>query len=70
MQEQEVVLTDFEIETVKKGQNHWKQVIPKERFPCGGKVDNETLDVLIENIVDDVWKKAKQFYTSELCKKK
>ena len=63
------ILNELELERVKKGQEHWKQIVPREKFPYGGKVDNETLDHLIENIVDDVWKKAKQFYISESCQK-
>ena len=59
----ERVLTDSELERIKRGQSHWKQVVPRERFPHGGKVDNETLDHIIDNIVDDVWKNAKAFYS-------
>ena len=44
---------------------YWKKIIPKEKYPRGGKITNDTLEFVIDKIVDDVWAKAKEFYTKE-----
>ena len=57
--------TNEEKEMINKGINHWKKVIPKEKYPKGGYISTETLEYTISNIVDDVWSKAKEFYKNK-----
>ena len=62
-------MNELELERVQKGQKYWKQVVPREKYPKGGYVNNDIIDYFIDSIVKDVWKKAKQFYTEILCQK-
>lgn len=54
-------LNQEEKDYIKKGQKHWKSIIPKTK-KNGGWVTNETLGFSIDHIVDDVWMKAKKYY--------
>lgn len=49
-----------EADRIKSGQEHWKgmEVLKRE----GGYVNSETIKGLIDNIVSDVWQKAKEYY--------
>jgi len=49
-----------EIETIIKGQQHWKNMPILETK--GGRIDSETLKELIDLIVSDVWNNAKHYY--------
>lgn len=53
-----------EIEMIEKGKNHWKSmdVLTNQR---GGYITSDTIKLLIDYIVEDVWLKASNFYNKE-----
>lgn len=60
-------LTQKEKDLIKKGQDHWKGIVPKSKDK-GGFVTEDTLKYTIEKIVDDVWMNAKTFYEKKYGK--
>jgi hypothetical protein len=52
-------LPDNDDEIIKKGIKHWQKIIPRG---IKSKQTEETWEFAISNIVDDVWKKAREKY--------
>ena len=52
-------LPDNDDEIIKKGIKHWQKIIPRG---IKSKQTEETWEFVISNIVDDVWKKAREKY--------
>lgn len=60
-------LSDGEIEMIQRGKKHWRKVT--ETLPKKGEVNRETIENLMDLIVEDVWSKAEEFYTSKKTEK-
>ncbi len=63
-----VQLNIEEIKMIKKGQKHWKNmnVLNENK---GGYIDSSTIKNLINDVIDDVWRNAKEFYSNSTPKK-
>lgn len=58
-----LILSDKEQQMIQKGKNHWNMDILNEKR--GGYVNSNTIKELIDNVIENTWIHAKDFYENK-----